>query len=73
LFRINNHVSGLSSIDVDFRGLDLYKEFTAEREEILRNKWYMSEKAGKDVGFERALIDWVSKHRNNWKKNRKKL
>jgi hypothetical protein len=66
-------VSGLSSIDVDFRGLDLYKEFTAEREEILRNKWYMSEKAGKDVGFERALIDWVSKHRNNWKKNRKKL
>ena len=66
-------MSGLSSIDVDFRGLDLYKEFTAEKEEILRNKWYMSEKAGTDVGFERALIDWVSKHRNNWKKGRNKL
>ena len=66
-------MSGLSSVNVDFRGLDLYKEFIAEREEILRNKWYMSEKANCDVGFERALIDWVSNHRNNWKKGRNKL
>jgi hypothetical protein len=66
-------VSGLSSLAVDFRTSDLYKEFTAERDEILKNKWYMSENQGSDVGFERALIDWVSKHRNNWKKNRKKL
>jgi hypothetical protein len=37
----------------------LYKRFKEEREHILRNKWYMSEKEGKDVGFERALVDWV--------------
>jgi hypothetical protein len=37
----------------------LYKRFQEEREHILRNKWYMSEKEGKDVGFERALLDWV--------------
>ena len=30
----------------------LYKEFLAEREEILRHKWIESEKAGKDIGFE---------------------
>jgi hypothetical protein len=48
----------------------LYKEFIAEREEILRNKWYMSEKAGKDVGFERALMDWVSNHRCKWRSKR---
>lgn len=48
----------------------LYKEFLAEREQILLNKWYMSEKEGKDVGFERALVDWVSKYRCGWK-NRK--
>lgn len=48
----------------------LYKEFVAEREEILRNKWYMSEKAGKDVGFERALMDWVSNHRCKWRLKR---
>ena len=30
-----------------------------EREHILRNKWYMSERSGKDVGYERALLDWI--------------
>ncbi|HSH09749.1 MAG TPA: DUF4032 domain-containing protein, partial [Oceanipulchritudo sp.] len=40
----------------------LYKEFLAEREEILRHKWLESEKAGKDIGFERALLDWIRKH-----------
>ena len=30
----------------------LYKEFLAEREEILRHKWIESEKAGYDIGFE---------------------
>ncbi len=42
----------------------LYKRFLEERDHILKNKWYMSEKEGKDVGFERALIDWVTHYRN---------
>jgi hypothetical protein len=50
----------------------LYREFLAEREEILRHKWLESEKAGYDVGFDRALIDWILKHRANWRKNRQK-
>jgi hypothetical protein len=37
----------------------LYKKFAEEREHILRNKWYMSERVGRDVGYERALLDWV--------------
>jgi len=45
---------------------DLYKRFSEEREEILKNKWYMSEREGKDVGFERALLDWVCHHRTTW-------
>lgn len=48
----------------------LYQEFLAEREEILRHKWIESEKAGRDVGFERALLDWVTTHRAQWRKNR---
>ena len=48
----------------------LYKEFQAEREEILKHKWIESEKAGRDIGFERALTDWIIKHRSNWRKNR---
>ena len=35
----------------------LYQEFLAEREEILKHKWIESEKEGKDIGFERALLD----------------
>lgn len=50
----------------------LYKEFLAEREEILKHKWIESEKAGKDIGFERALLDWIVKHRSNWRERRRK-
>ena len=45
----------------------LYQEFLAEREEILRHKWIESEKQGKDIGFERALLDWIRKHRESWR------
>jgi len=48
----------------------LYREFLAEREEILRHKWIESEKAGIDVGFEKALTDWMMKHRSEWRKRR---
>lgn len=48
----------------------LYKEFLAEREEILRHKWIESEKAGHDIGFEKALLDWIVKHRSAWREKR---
>jgi hypothetical protein len=48
----------------------LYKEFLAEREEILCHKWIESEKAGYDIGFEHALIDWTLKYRSAWLEKR---
>ncbi|MBI2929669.1 MAG: hypothetical protein HYY24_28745 [Verrucomicrobia bacterium] len=48
----------------------LYREFQAERDEILRHKWIESEKAGYDIGFERALTDWIVKHRSKWRRAR---
>ena len=48
----------------------LYREFQAEREEILKHKWIESEKQGHDIGFERALTDWIMKHRAKWRKSR---
>ena len=45
----------------------LYKEFLREREEILKHKWIESQKAGRDVGFEWALLDWNFNYRNNWR------
>ena len=50
----------------------LYKEFLAERAEILKHKWIESEKAGRDIGFEKALLDWIVKHRSNWRDRRRK-
>jgi hypothetical protein len=49
----------------------LYREFQAEREEILRHKWLESEKAGHDIGFELALLDWNEKHRIPWRNSRR--
>ncbi|MBI1841180.1 MAG: DUF4032 domain-containing protein [Verrucomicrobia bacterium] len=52
------------------RNSSLYREFQAEREEILRHKWLESEKAGHDIGFERALTDWIVNHRPHWRRTR---
>ncbi len=51
----------------------LYQEFLAEREEILRHKWIESERLGHDIGFERALLDWIRKHREAWRSARRSL
>jgi hypothetical protein len=50
-----------------FKKSALYQEFLAERSEILRHKWIESEKAGHDIGFEKALLDWIVKHRAAWR------
>lgn len=44
----------------------LYQHFLAMREEVLKHKWYESEKAHKDVGFEYALLDWNFRYKQQW-------
>jgi hypothetical protein len=48
----------------------LYQAFLAEREEILKHKWIKSEEAGRDIGFEAALVDWMLHHRREWRESR---
>lgn len=36
------------------------------RWEIERHKWIESEKAGRDIGFEAAMEDWVQEHGRSW-------
>jgi hypothetical protein len=67
---MSNTVNETSSTDDLLKNSSLYREFQAEREEILKHKWIESEKAGHDIGFERALTDWIIKHRANWRKTR---
>lgn len=45
---------------------DYYARFLAELEEILRHKYLRSEQEGHDIGFERALTEWHSRHRTAW-------
>ena len=59
-----------SSANDLLKNSSLYREFQAEREEILKHKWIESEKAGRDIGFEQALTDWIIKHRAHWRKSR---
>ena len=53
--------------DIQIDNSQLYQEFLEERGQILRHKWLESEKEGRDIGFERALLDWVTNHRKKWR------
>lgn len=53
--------------DLSLNRSSVYQEFLAEREEILKHKWLESEKAGHDIGYERALLDWIINHREKWR------
>jgi hypothetical protein len=60
-------------IHAELRNSTLYQEFLAERDEILKHKWIESEKAGYDIGFERALADWIINHRAAWRRWRRSV
>lgn len=36
--------------------------------EIERHKWIESEKAGHDIGGNRAALDWLERHYDKWKR-----
>lgn len=44
-----------------------YEHFLCEWKEILDYKWIESKNAGADIGLERALTEWVTKHRMAWR------
>ena len=67
---MQNPSIGSSTAGDMVKNSSLYREFQAERDEIMRHKWLESEKLGYDIGFERALTDWIIKHRAKWRKSR---
>jgi hypothetical protein len=48
----------------------LYRALVAEREEILRHKWFESEQAGYDIGYANARVSWLVHHRARWRTGR---
>ena len=52
------------------KNTSIYKEYVAMGEEVDKHKWYESEKAGRDIGFVQAMIDWTIKFKTEWVKKR---
>ncbi len=38
------------------------------KEEIGRHRWIESEKAGRDIGYDRAAEDWLTRFSDGWMK-----
>lgn len=43
-----------------------FKFLLSEEQEILKNKWILSEKLGRDCGMEYAVWDWSMRCRHLW-------
>jgi tetratricopeptide (TPR) repeat protein len=54
------------------KNLGLYNEMLAERAEILKHQRKLGEKAGREIGFEEAMLDWIEKHRADWRQQRQR-
>jgi|GEM_PF-5804254 hypothetical protein len=40
----------------------LYRAWSDMKQEILLHKWYESERAGFDIGWDRAAVDWMVRY-----------
>jgi len=57
---------------VNVKETSIYKEFLALKEEVNKHKWYESERAGKDIGWAQAVVDWTIKFKTKWLQERKR-
>lgn len=52
------------------KNASLRRESQAGPEGMLKHKCLESEKVAQDIGFERALTNWIIEHRYKWRENR---
>lgn len=50
-----------------------YQYWLEEKKAIEDHKWYLSEKLGRDCGWNYAEWDWCMRYRSEWLKNRRKI
>ena len=55
----SNSSGGCQSIDGWVGQTRLVQQWEEMKKEILLHKWYESERAGHDIGWERASVDWM--------------
>jgi len=57
----------VSSYDKEMYERSLYyRHVVDETNEIDVHKWIESEKAGKDIGINKARLSWIINHKNKW-------
>jgi len=39
------------------------------RQDVDDHKWFESERAGHDIGYDQALMGWLVKHARNWRQH----
>jgi len=55
-----------SSLEPWVRNSSLVRNWADMKQEILRHKWLESEKAEEDIGWERARVNWMMRHRHGY-------
>jgi len=63
-YNINNSIK--KGGEVNQQEKDSLLQDPAVREEIDRHKWFESERAGYDIGFEKAAQDWINQFAQDW-------
>jgi hypothetical protein len=57
-----HHCGGTEAEAGWLRNTLLFRQWESMKQEILLHKWYESEKAGHDIGWERASVDWMIRY-----------
>ena len=51
-----------AKLDSLVKNTRIYRQWEYRKKEIDLHKWYESEKAGHDIGLNRATVDWLIHH-----------
>ena len=62
-------ISSDCGFDQWVRNTRLFRQWEDAKQEIQVHKWYKSEQAGHDIGWERASVDWLIHHGCKWHKD----
>ncbi len=68
LIKVNSPLKVGSSLRIAYE-ITLHE---AEQIEILKHKWFESEKAGHDIGMENAEKSWQHFHADKWRASKEK-
>lgn len=59
---LNTDSTAEATTDGFLQRTQLFQRWQAMKKEILLHKWYESEKAGHDIGWDRAATNWMIHH-----------